>query len=83
MPFPSPSPGPSQMKHRGCVLFPDFPGCGGQTPDGSRRACKCWGNLPTCWGGNSCHRSSQSLRLVAWYHRREVPTHGMSEGPVL
>lgn len=38
MPFPAPSPGPSQMKHRSCVLFPDFPGCRGQTPDDSLRA---------------------------------------------
>lgn len=30
--MPVMSPSPSQMKHRGCTLFPDFPGRRGQTP---------------------------------------------------
>lgn len=33
--------------------------------------------------GDSCHRSCQSLRLVAWHARKEVPTREVSEGVIL
>lgn len=77
---PPPSLNLSEMKNRGSIILLDFTECRGQellmtTPGPAL----CWGNMPTCWRRNSCQRSYQTLRVVAWYHRREVRTHGMRD----